>query len=95
MPNEIIEKLIVAGEKLWLYRDSNPGPFADLAKHSTTEQPSHPFISPTIFTSNLPCLHNRDTNKSIVLPGQVACSILHITFGSSAMIGDHLAIGIC
>ena len=30
MPNEIIEELIVAGEKLWLYRDSNPGPFADL-----------------------------------------------------------------
>ena len=38
----------VEGEKLWLYQGSNPGPFDDRT-NTTTELPSHLFISPTTF----------------------------------------------
>ena len=59
----------VTGEKLWLDRGSNPGPFADRT-NTTTELPSHPVISPTI-------LHLKAT------PVTLLCGkLLYISFNS-------------
>ena len=43
----------VTGEKLWLKHSA----FLSPCKHSTTELPIHPVISPKLFTLNLPQLH--------------------------------------
>ena len=57
--------IYVTGEKLWLDRGSNPGPFADLV-NTTTELPSHPVISPTILQlkpTPVTYIYTENTNK--------------------------------